>query len=485
MKSISFRVLVIIVCFGFSHYAIASIESECNIYDISDFEWDDTYDPFYYFPKANTIEGIDEKFHYCLSAYKKKWSSNHFKVIRFVEKYEKYRKNRNKIIDHIKIRETKNKGDIKYKELESKLEKLMSEVEVTFNHGYFNDYKSAYLENSNVSFNKSAKPFSSSRKDQLVKVASELNVLVLLYKSTIENNNLDAKRFLDGMHAVDLYIILPSALKTFLDKGIFEPYLTEFLKVSINVKKEIAVKLQAKTENAEQLLFFATKDEIKAFENYKWKFDKLKFIRQSLINKGIASSLLVKLDGTVSQLDISLKKYEDIMIKAKKVELKKKKEREAAVKRKEDNSKKYISNSVESNLANHLNSLGYSDAVLTFGRFGNYVGSTYAGIMCIGTLYKGSSYKLKENENNFVLTFGNNSLLNFEPEVSLDLSLMRANALQYQINDIIIHKERAKNTDIGKLQLLIDLISTCEKKNDIWLMDVTWGKPLLTYSRTL
>lgn len=129
----------------------------------------------------------------------------------------------------------------------------------------------------------------------------------------------------------------------------------------------------------------------------------------------------------------------------------------------------YIDKAASSNIATDLASLGYPDAMLSLGRFGNPFDSTYATVQCLSSLYE--SVEVKQNGKMLDVVFGDSGMFGIKPKYTMALTRVTGNVAQFVIQDLINNEVSGATKPQAKLHEFAALVRNCEKRNGIKLIN--------------
>lgn len=132
---------------------------------------------------------------------------------------------------------------------------------------------------------------------------------------------------------------------------------------------------------------------------------------------------------------------------------------------------RFITQAQSNIIAKKLNDLGYTDAMLSFGKFGNPANSTYTVLHCFSQGKNTSEFNVKEKDNVLSVSFGKKvDDIFFIPKETLKLSLAQHYVEQYIIVDYVVHKSKKVLTPFAKLGEIYQRIKSCEKQFKIKLV---------------
>jgi hypothetical protein len=132
---------------------------------------------------------------------------------------------------------------------------------------------------------------------------------------------------------------------------------------------------------------------------------------------------------------------------------------------------RFIALAMSNEIAKKLNELGYKDAMLSFGKFGNPANSTYAVLHCFSQGNDTSEFNVKEKDNVLSVSFGKKmDDIFFIPKETIKLSLAQHYVEQYIIVDYVVHKSKKVLTAFAKLGAIYQRIKSCEKQFKIKLI---------------
>lgn len=437
-------------------------------------------------PFGNWSEGlipeIEGKFTECLAQYKNKYGEDGFKTKKLIKAKVYFESVREEILANLKIRQFQNDKSQQFRKDFAQLEETLKKYGIVYspNKGFAN--KKMKLVPDVVMFEHKAEGFKSKLPHPLaesdIKTVSALvdmiGNLARTHKAFSQENSISLKEL--GLSSsleqqLNSATKMPAQFSQYLDEKRFQPFLDTYKIYSINVIQTVDPIL-----NQHQSGKLVLRE---AVANHNWRAPELFELEQllepiikshqMLLNRGMDKAMLSAITPGLTQVIDARNKYQELHEAIQIAKEENSKAELVAIEKDKRLTVQYISRSKTSTIAQQFNSIGYPDAMLSLGRFGNPLDSTYATVQCLSSLY--GAVEVTKSGKLVEINFGESGAFGIKPQYTMKLKLVKDYATQYVPMDFISHEETASTTGRAKIFNFADLVRQCEKRNGIKLIN--------------
>lgn len=437
-------------------------------------------------PFGNWSEGlipeIEGKFSECLAQYKNKYGEDGFKTKKVIKAKVYFESVREEILDNLKIRQFQNDKSQQFRKDFAQLEETLKKYGIVYspNKGFTNKKMKlvpdvVMLEHKAEGF-KSILPHPLAESDikSISALVDMIGNLARTHKAFSQENSISLKEL--GLSSsleqqLNSATKMPAQFSQYLDEKRFQPFLDTYKIYSINVIQAVDPIL-----NQHQSGKLVLRE---AVANHNWRAPELFELEQllepvikshqMLLNRGMNDKVLSDIAPTLAQAVDARDKYQLLHQAIQVAKEENSKAELAEIDKKQQLTEQYISRSKASTIAEQFNSIGYSDAMLSLGRFGNPFDSTYATVQCLSSLY--SAVEVVKSGKQVEINFGESGVFGIKSQYTMKLQLVRDYVTQYVPMDFISHEDTASTTGRGKVLHFANLVRQCEKRNGIKLIN--------------
>ena len=301
-----------------------------------------------------------------------------------------------------------------------------------------------------------------------------VNQLANSYKQFSQDNKISLKVLgLSGsfVQQINSATQMPEQFTRYINETRMQPFLDTYKSYSIQVLQKIEPTLNQYQSGKLQLRDAVKNTDWHPPNNFEVEqlLEPIIKSHEMLLNRGMDKATLSAITPGLLQAIDAKDKYQELHQAIETAKEENRKAELATIDKEKRFTKQYISRSKTSAVGEQFKSLGYPDAMLSLGRFGNPFNSTYATAQCLSSLY--GSVEVTKSEKQVEINFGKSGVFGMKPQYTMKLALVKDYVAQYVPMDLINHEETAISTIRDKFYSFVQLVRNCEKRNGIKLIN--------------
>lgn len=428
------------------------------------------------------VPEIEGKFSECLAQYKKKYGEDGFKTKKVIKAKVYFDSVMEEIAANLKIRQFQNDKNQQFRKDSAQLEEALKLNGIVYSsdEGFAN--KKIKLVRDSMLYSIKAEGFKGKLPQALTEtevkamssLVSMISRLANTYKQFSQGNNIPLKDLgLSGSfeQQINSATKMPAQFTHYINEMRMQPYLDTYKTYAVKVLQKVEPML-SQYQSGKLVLKDAVKNpdwhppnsfEVEAL------LEPIIKSHQMLLNRGMDKAMLSAITPGLAQVIDARDKYQELHEAIQIAKEENSKAELAAIEKEKRITEQYISRAKTSTIAQHFNSIGYPDAMLSLGRFGNPFDSTYATVQCLSSLY--GAVEVTKSGKLVEINFGESGVFGIKPQYTMKLKLVKDYVTQYVPMDFISHEETASTTGRAKLFNFAGLVRQCEKRNGIKLIN--------------